>query len=119
MDVKVTYTKINKKRNDLTSPAPSIPGHDYVTKSHIENEFTGYDYGNIYELANGQMWKQVEYTFYFNYASSPEAIIYQKDPSITCKLNTLIRPYRLNLSVRINRPMVSIMAGLTVIRLSI
>ena len=63
MDVKVTYTKINKKRNDLTSPAPSIPGHDYVTKSHIENEFTGYDYGNIYELANGQMWKQVEYTF--------------------------------------------------------
>ncbi|MFG1734100.1 RsiV family protein [Paenibacillus sp. 843] len=78
VDVKVAYTTINKKRNDLTSPTPSIPGNDYVTKSHIENEFTGYDYGNIYELANGQMWKQVEYTFYFNYASSPEAIIYQK-----------------------------------------
>lgn len=80
VDVKVAYTKINKKRNDLTppSPAPSVPGHDYVTKSHIENEFTGYDYGNIYELANGQLWKQVEYTFYFNYASRPEAIIYQK-----------------------------------------
>ncbi|EHB48935.1 MULTISPECIES: RsiV family protein [Paenibacillus] len=77
VDAKVDYTTINKKRNGPPSPAPTIPGYTYVTKSHIENEFTGFDYGNIYELANGQTWKQVGYVFYYN-PSWPEVIIYQK-----------------------------------------
>jgi hypothetical protein len=32
-----------------------------VVKSVIVNDFDGLDYGNLYELQNGQIWKQTEY----------------------------------------------------------
>lgn len=91
VDVKVTYTKINKKRNDLTTPAPSVPGHDYVTKSHIENEFTGYDYGNIYWLTgkSGSKWSIL---FISIMPQIRKRLFIKKVPSITCEQNTLIQP---------------------------
>jgi hypothetical protein len=46
-------------------------------KSKIDSDFEGFDYGNIYELRNGQIWKQVSYAYKYKYIYSPDVLIYK------------------------------------------
>lgn len=44
--------------------------------SYISSDFDGLQQGNIYVLANGQVWEQTEYYFYYHYAYRPRVRIY-------------------------------------------
>lgn len=53
-----------------------------VIESYIENNFNGLNMGNIYRLANGQIWEQTEAWAWAWSWSRPKVMIY-KDGSIT------------------------------------
>ena len=46
-------------------------------ESVIVSKFNGLNYGNIYELQNGQIWKQTEYYIWVWISVGPKVIIYQ------------------------------------------
>jgi hypothetical protein len=56
------------------TPTPAPENGDYMI-SQINGEFTGWDGDTIFELTNGQIWKQVGYAFLFHYAFMPEVKI--------------------------------------------
>ena len=47
--------------------------------AYIINEFNGYEYGNYYELSNGQIWKQIDSYIWVYVYSMPKIIIYNKN----------------------------------------
>jgi|SRR5690606_28149228 len=47
-----------------------------VIKATIVNGFNGWTGDTIFELDNGQIWKQSEYDYDYNYSYRPDAIIY-------------------------------------------
>jgi hypothetical protein len=47
-----------------------------VIKGTIVNNFNGWSGNTLFELDNGQIWKQAEYDYDYNYSYRPEAIIY-------------------------------------------
>lgn len=49
-----------------------------VVESKIESDFDGFENGNIYELSNGQFWKQVDYTYEYEYEFRPDVLIYKE-----------------------------------------
>lgn len=49
---------------------------DDVIKATIINDFNGWSGDTIFELDNGQIWKQSEYDYDYNYSYRPDAIIY-------------------------------------------
>ena len=49
---------------------------DDVIKATIVNDFNGWSGDTIFELDNGQIWKQSEYDYDYNYSYRPDAIIY-------------------------------------------
>lgn len=55
-----------------------VPIASDVIKSKIESDFDGFDNGNIYELTNGQYWKQVDYTYEYEYEYRPDVLIYKE-----------------------------------------
>ncbi len=58
---------------------PSPPVTNATVESTIKSDFTGqvFDHGNIFELQNGQIWKQTEYHIHYHYAYFPRVIIYR------------------------------------------
>lgn len=66
-----TFTRSNQTTS-ATVPADSLT----TIKSKIVNKFEGFDYGNLYELENGQIWKQTSYQYERSYAFMPEVLIY-------------------------------------------
>lgn len=50
---------------------------DGVIESVIVSNFKGLDYGNLYELQNGQIWKQTEHYIWVRVWIRPKVIIYQ------------------------------------------
>lgn len=70
------------ERYHITQPGGSSSSGSSGTsssavKSKITDEFEGYDYGNLYELDNGQIWKQTDYTYQYHYAYRPNVTIYK------------------------------------------
>jgi len=47
-----------------------------VIKATIINDFNGWSGDTIFELDNGQIWKQSEYDYEYHYSYRPDAIIY-------------------------------------------
>lgn len=47
-----------------------------VIKATIISDFNGWSGDTIFELDNGQIWKQNEYAYEYNYSYRPDAIIY-------------------------------------------
>jgi hypothetical protein len=45
-------------------------------EGRITSSFTGFKHGNVYVLANGQVWEQTEYYYWYWYAYSPRVLIY-------------------------------------------
>lgn len=68
---------VNKTMPESVVPQPIVPTYD-VIESQIDDDFEGYDEGNLYELSNGQIWKQVNYNYDYSYSYRPEVIIYKE-----------------------------------------
>jgi hypothetical protein len=47
-----------------------------VIKATVINDFNGWSGDTIFELDNGQVWKQDEYDYDYNYSHRPTALIY-------------------------------------------
>ncbi|TPQ27337.1 hypothetical protein [Methylomonas koyamae] len=47
-----------------------------VIESQINGEFKGWEGETVYELTNGQVWKQRTYNYEYTYAYMPEVLIY-------------------------------------------
>lgn len=81
VDVFVNNLTLNKPVNitipEPVIPQPVVPSYD-VIESQINDDFEGYDEGNLYELSNGQIWKQVDYKYSYRYSYRPEVIIYRE-----------------------------------------
>jgi len=62
--------------NQSAGVSSSAP-HTYGTvQSAITSDFSGLQYGNVYVLANGQIWEQVEAYYWYWYAYYPRVTIY-------------------------------------------
>lgn len=57
-----------------TSPSATTPSE--VIQSRISGEFKGWEGDTIYQLQNGQVWKQIIAHYHYHYAYSPEVIVY-------------------------------------------
>lgn len=47
-----------------------------VIKATIISDFNGWSGNTLFELDNGQIWKQSEYDYDYNYSYRPDAVIY-------------------------------------------
>lgn len=47
-----------------------------AVQSNIVSRFNGFSHGNVYQLANGQIWQQTEFYSWYWYAYRPEVVIY-------------------------------------------
>lgn len=47
-----------------------------VYQGTITNEFRGWSGETIFELDNGQIWKQAEYAYHYSYSLRPHALVY-------------------------------------------
>jgi len=63
-----------------------------VIESFIISDFDGLDYGNIYELANGQIWKQTEYYIWFWYWFYPKVLIWNDGGVYRMKVEGIDHP---------------------------
>lgn len=48
-----------------------------VIQSRIISNYDGLEHGNLYQLQNGQIWKQTEFYIYIHIAVNPRVLIYQ------------------------------------------
>ena len=68
---------LNVAPSDETSNAKLRPSPvSAPIKSHIVSKFEGFDHGNVYALANGQVWKQSEYWIWIWHWISPKVVIF-------------------------------------------
>lgn len=78
-NIQPTVNPSTNSKSELVNSDPIviIPETSNVIKSKIENDFNGFDNGKIYELTNGQYWKQVDYTYKYSYKYRPDVLIYK------------------------------------------
>jgi hypothetical protein len=48
-------------------------------ESRIGGEFNGWSGDTVFELQNGQIWKQARYAYWYHYAYHPEVVIYESN----------------------------------------
>jgi hypothetical protein len=48
-----------------------------VIESQIRGEFKGWGGSSVYELQNGQVWKQSSYKYQYTYAYMPAVVVYE------------------------------------------
>ena len=63
-----------------------------VVQSNIISKFEGLNYGNLYELKNGQIWKQTEYWVWVWYSIDPKVIVYQENGAWKMKVYDIDHP---------------------------
>lgn len=61
----------------VVSSSPTVMNSSRVIESRIAGEFTGWSGETIFELANGQIWKQSSYAYKYRYAYRPKVLIYR------------------------------------------
>lgn len=61
-----------------TSSEQSTSTSDFI-ESKIDDEFEGYEYGNIYKLRNGQIWEQTSPRYRYRYKYAPDVIIFKRN----------------------------------------
>lgn len=47
-----------------------------VIESKIDGEFDGFNFGTIFKLMNGTVWKQTDYKYWYKYAYNPRCIVF-------------------------------------------
>jgi hypothetical protein len=80
----------NKKIDiQLLSEGNKQSGNINLIESTISNEFRGLNRGNIYKLANGQLWEQTEaWTWTWTWAG-PSVMIYKENGSYKMKVENI------------------------------
>lgn len=58
----------------------------------IVSNFSGFNLGNMYELDNGQLWKQTEAWIWYWYWSMPQAVFYHENGSWKMKVENIEHP---------------------------
>jgi hypothetical protein len=48
-----------------------------VTEGKIKGPFHGWSGQTLFELQNGQVWKQSSYSYWYHYAYAPDVVIYE------------------------------------------
>lgn len=84
---------LRRRPEQLPTQAPSTPASGTI-ESRIEGKFNGLEYDNIYELQNGQIWKQTEYYIWIRIAVLPRVIIFRDGPSYKMKVDGIDRAVR-------------------------
>lgn len=65
-------------------PPPDLPPCVPAVESRIDNTFEGWTGNTLFQLANGQVWQQAEFGYYYHYAYRPEVVIYYS--ALGCKM---------------------------------
>ena len=63
-----------------------------VVESYITSDFDGLDHGNIYKLANGQIWEQTEYWIWVWVWVDPQVLIWNDGGTYRMKVEGIERP---------------------------
>jgi hypothetical protein len=61
---------------DDSKSSPKL-GSSPIVESEIVSDFSGFSSGNVYELANGQLWEQEDYEYSYSYKYRPDVKIYK------------------------------------------
>lgn len=65
-----------------------------VIESRISGTFEGWDGDTVFELMNGQIWQQAEYSYYYRYAYMPEVLIFKKGSGYVMRIEGTDREIR-------------------------
>jgi hypothetical protein len=68
---------------------PAVAQSQNPIQSVIVSEFDGLDNGNLYELQNGQIWKQTEYWIWVWVWVRPSVIIYMESGAWKMKVENI------------------------------
>jgi hypothetical protein len=76
-DTPLPLPPLPTQQEDASPPPPPPPpsGDIVCIESCIASDFDGLEYGNIYELCNGQIWKQTEFWIWYWYWFRPQVLI--------------------------------------------
>lgn len=69
-----------------------VASGEAVIESTIISDFSGLEYGNIYELANGQIWQQTEYYIWYWYWFYPGVLIWNDGGIYRMKVEGIDHP---------------------------
>lgn len=75
-------------QHQQTMPAPTAD----VFESYIMSEFNGLDHGNIYKLANGQIWEQTEHWIWVWVWVNPRILIWNDGGVYRMKVEQIDHP---------------------------
>lgn len=91
-----TLTAINNAGSSTATVTitviPAIVEQPLVIESFIISNFNGLNYGNIYELANGQIWQQTEYYIWYWYWFYPGVLIWNDGGIYRMKVEGIDHP---------------------------
>ena len=91
-----TLTAINSAGSSTATVTitviPAIIEQPLVIESFIISDFNGLNYGNIYELANGQIWQQTEYYIWYWYWFYPGVLIWNDGGIYRMKVEGIDHP---------------------------
>ena len=65
-----------------------------VIQSTITSKFEGFDHGNIYELQNGQIWKQTEFYIWIYTWIGPKVTIFPDGAGYKMKVDGISHPVK-------------------------
>ncbi len=71
------YGRVKMTVKGCGSRAIEVKQLTEVIEARIVSDFNGFDNGNIYQLDNGQTWKQTGYKYAYSSKSRPEIFIYK------------------------------------------
>jgi len=78
----VTLDMRNTNSSDFGTPAQPA-----IVESSVDGEFSGWEGNTIVKLANGQLWKQVEYYYEYHYAYMPKVLILKRGGGYQMKVD--------------------------------
>jgi hypothetical protein len=83
---------LNCKRAREKPQAPETLPTPSTIESYIVSEFSGFDHGNIYSLANGQIWEQTEYWIWVWVWVNPSVLIWNEGGVYRMKVEQIDHP---------------------------
>ena len=75
LNIRILATSATTQTPGASASTQSTAPQPAVIESKIDDEFEGYEMGNIYELRNGQIWEQISGRYRYTYKYAPDVII--------------------------------------------
>ena len=80
-----------------SQPTPTLPSSDAPISARIDGDFDGFDYGKLFLLNNGQVWKQVEFHIHIAARVNPGVLLFKENGSWKLKVDGHDRAVRVEL----------------------